>query len=108
MGIDTYFRVWRRFNKKTGSAEEIAALREQYKLRNAAEDWSSEKENHAAEHEKDMPILLEQGFKADRNAGCAEDKDPRAAWGTEHPKHPRMRLPVLQAWIERRADCPRH
>ena len=86
MGIDTIIRVWRRFNNKVGSQEEISALKEQYKLRNAAEDWSSEKENHAAEHEKDMPILLEYGFKADRNAGCDEDNDPRVAWGLEDSK----------------------
>ena len=86
MGTDTVIRVWRRFNNKVGSPEEISALKEQYKLRNAAEDWSSEKENHAIEHEKDMPILLEQGFKADRNVGCDEDENPRAAWGLEDSK----------------------
>ena len=86
MGTDTVIRVWRRFNNKVGSPEEISALKEQYKLRNAAEDWSSEKENHAIEHEKDMPILLEQGFKADRNVGYDEDKELRAAWGTEDGK----------------------
>ena len=85
MGTDTIIRIWRRFNNKIGSQEEIIALREQYKLRNAADDWTSEKENHAAEHEKDMPILLEHGFKAERSIE-AEEVDPRFAWGNEDNK----------------------
>lgn len=85
MGTDTFIRVWRRFNNKFGSAEEIATLKEQYKLANAAEDWSFEKENHATEHERDMPILLEHGFKVG-NRFDSEDKDLRAAWGTEDGK----------------------
>lgn len=86
MGIDTYFRVWRRFNKKTGSAEEIAALREQYKLRNAADDYSGHRANNEEEHKRDMPILLDRSFNANRSLSTCEDDDPQSAFGNEDGK----------------------
>ena len=86
MGIDTYFRVWRRFNKKTGSTEEIAALREQYKLRNAADDYSADHDKNEEEHARDMPILLARGFKADVSCSSDEDCDPKVAFGNEDGK----------------------
>lgn len=64
MGTDTYIRIWRRFNNYTGSKEVINDLREQYRLRNFESDYSSNRENNAEEHMKDMPLLLDIGFKA--------------------------------------------
>lgn len=79
MGTDTFIRVWRRFNDKIGSQREISALREQYKLRNEANDLSLKK----IDHEQDMPNLLEHGFKAN---ALLEDEEPRFAWGNADNK----------------------
>lgn len=85
MAINTHFRIWLRHNDILGDPAEIAEIKEQYKLRNEADDWSSSREDNEEKRALDMPILLERGYKAKRDFSL-DEKNPREAYGREDGK----------------------
>lgn len=86
MGTDTCFRVWRKYNTKDAALAEYDALKEEYRLKNEKDDWREDKASRASEHAKDIPILLERGFKAERGFTEECDSHVREAIGKDDGK----------------------
>lgn len=81
MSSGSYFRTWKKFNNVVGNEAEIAAVKAEYALRNAKDDWSDDKKNNAKKHEDDLPLFLNVNFTVERDDFGSDDekKDlPRA------------------------------
>lgn len=66
MSSGSYFRTWKKFNNVVGNEADIVAVKAEYALRNAKDDWTSDKENNAKKHEEDLPLFLDVNFTAER------------------------------------------